>query len=156
MPHKSCNWVWTVLLGPRSKAEAPASNLVAILKSSISKAKSFTPPLPGHQYALNTVHRSSLSLLCLRWIRTSSFVLLSRFGEINVFYFIYLFTKLPILFISFYIIYHNLLESLSGKQEEHVELVLKRLVHVRHVVRQRWQQVTFNPAIERGLYPPRG
>ncbi len=30
---KSCNWDWTVQLGPKSKTEAPASNLVALLKS---------------------------------------------------------------------------------------------------------------------------
>ncbi len=44
---KSCNWVWTVYFGPRSKTGAPASNLVALLKfpKSLNRAKSKITPL---------------------------------------------------------------------------------------------------------------
>ncbi len=52
---KSCNWDWTVLLGPRSKTEAPASNLVALLKSHKKMKKLCKNCPPHHPNAISIV-----------------------------------------------------------------------------------------------------
>ncbi len=45
---KSCTWVWTVILGPRLKTEAPASYPVALLQSRITQSKEFIIKMEGN------------------------------------------------------------------------------------------------------------